>query len=48
MSHKSYRPLTVLSFRLQHRISRALLGGGWAPRGPSGEDWLGWGLVHGR
>ncbi|KAI7844666.1 hypothetical protein COHA_001755 [Chlorella ohadii] len=26
MSHKSYRPLTVLSFRLQHRLGRALLG----------------------
>ena len=28
MSHKSYRPLTVLSFRLQHRLGAALLGGG--------------------
>jgi hypothetical protein len=27
MSHKSYRPLTTLSFRLQHRLAAALLGG---------------------
>lgn len=28
MSHKSYRPLTVLALRLQHRAGAALLGGG--------------------
>ena len=45
MSHKSYRPLTVLSFRLQHRLGRALLGGGraqrntWAERMPG--QWAG-------
>lgn len=27
MSHKSYRPLTVLSFRLQRIVGQALFGG---------------------
>lgn len=36
MSHKSYRPLTVLSFRAQHRLSAALLGGALGPAGCRG------------
>lgn len=35
MSHKSYRPLTVLSLRLQHRLGDALLGGEWGRVGHS-------------
>lgn len=44
MSHKSYRPLTVLSFRLQHLISTKLLSGGEGrEQGRAGvpHSWLG-------